>query len=113
MTWEDVTLGSNVTVFGSPYAPKIKVGQDGQLAHLSGLLTIGGGGIEPGAVMFTLPEPARPKYKKVIHMIDANNAQSSSLMVAVIEPDGKAKAAIKFEEGKIPAFDSVSYSLTN
>ncbi len=113
IVWEDVALGANVTVFGAPYAPKIKVGQDGQIAHLSGLLTIGAGGIASGAVMFTLPVAARPAFKKVIAMIDANNAQSSSLMVAVIEPDGKVKSAGAFTAGQIPAFDHASYSLTN
>lgn len=111
-TWEDVVLGANVAQIGAPYAPKIMVGQNGDIAHLSGLIEITNN-IPAGSVMFTLPVASRPAFKKIIFLIDANNAKSSSLMVGVIEPDGKVKSAIEFTVSKVPAFDGVSYSLAH
>gem|GEM_PF-4599455 len=113
MAWEDATLGANVTIFGAPYAPKVRAGANGQIAYLTGLLTIGAGGIEGGAVLFTVPAPARPKYKKIVVAIDGNNPTAAGLMPVVVEPDGKVKCVVKFNAGQIPSFDSVSYSLTD
>src|SRR4051812_45305280 len=58
-TWEDVILGGNIAQIGAPYAPKVMVGQNGDIAHLSGLLEITGN-IPAGSVMFTLPPAACP-----------------------------------------------------
>jgi hypothetical protein len=113
VAWEDVELGANVTPFGAPYAPKIAVGQDGQLAHLSGLITIGAGGVVGGSVLFTVPAPACPKYKKILVAIDGNNPTAAGLMPVVVEPDGKVKCAVAFNAGQIPSFDNASYSLTH
>lgn len=111
--WEAVELGANVTPFGAPYAPEVKVGQDGELGHLSGLLTIGAGGIAGGDVLFVIPKPARPKFKKIVPAIDGNNPTAAGLMPVVVEPDGKVKCAVAFNAGQIPSFDGASYSLTN
>jgi hypothetical protein len=113
LAWEDVALGANVTVFGAPYAPKIRAGSDGQIAHLTGLITIGAGGVVGGAVLFTVPIPARPKYKKILAAIDGNNPTAAGLMPVVVEPDGKVKCAVAFNAGQIPSFDHASYSLTD
>lgn len=111
MVWEEVELGGNVEPFGAPYAPKIKVGQDGEIAHLSGLLTIGAGGTE--ATLFTLPPAARPAFKKIVTLVDGNNPASAGILCAVILPNGQVNPAQKFGAGSIPTFDMVSFSLAH
>jgi hypothetical protein len=109
LSWENVELGPNVSVFGAPYAPEIKVGQDGEIAHLSGLLVVGAGGTE--GTLFTLPPAARPLYKKIITLIDGNNPAAAGILAAVVLPTGQVNVAQKFGPGVIPTFDQVSYSL--
>lgn len=111
LTWEDLVLAPGVSVFGSPYAPKARVGYSADLAHLSGLILIEAKAF--GDLLFTVPEPARPKYKKIVAMIDGNNPGAAGLMAVAIAPNGQGTAVAALGGGAIPSLDFASYALLN
>lgn len=97
--------------FGGAYSPiaLAAAGPDG-IAHLAGLI-IANEGKEAGALLFTVPPAARPKYKQVLPFWDANNGSSASLMMAVITPNGEVRTVPSIPSGNIPSLSGCSYPL--
>jgi hypothetical protein len=108
LTWEEVeSFGTEVADYGGEYAPlKWALGGNGEV-YLTGVLKLNAE--KPvGGTLFTLPAAARPTYRKVVWIGNANRVTEGALVA--IERDGEVKAVTPFGSSWVPAFDGVQFS---
>lgn len=86
-TYQDLTLGTGITSFGTPYAvPGAGVDALG-VVHLKGLI---GGSASNASVIATLPAVGmRPASRRVVAAADAN--ASRAVLAIIVETDGTMK----------------------
>lgn len=87
LAFSDLTLGTGITSFGTPYAvPGAAVDGLGAV-HLRGLI---GGSASNASVVATLPSAGmRPASRRVIAIADANASRAT--LALIVETDGTIK----------------------
>jgi hypothetical protein len=101
-------MGAGVENYGVEYAPlKWALGSDGQV-YLTGVLRLNAE--KPvGSTLFTLPAAARPTFRKVLWIGNAQNVREGA--VAVVERNGEVKAVTAFAAAAwVPAFEGVEFA---
>jgi hypothetical protein len=109
LNWEEVeSTGAEVENYGGEYAPlKWALGSDGQV-HFTGVLKLNAE--KPtGSTLFTLPAAARPTFRKVMWIGNAQNVREGALVA--VEKDGEVKAVTGFGAGVwVPGFEGVEFA---
>jgi hypothetical protein len=109
LNWEEVeSFGAGVENYGEEYAPlRWALGGNGEV-YLTGLLKLNEE--KPvGSTLFTLPPAARPAYKKVIWIGNADNVKEGALFV-VRNGEVKTVSTLSPTPGWVPAFEGVLFA---
>src|SRR5262249_41418752 len=110
LNWQEPVLGPGVENYGKPYAPlEWARGSNGDV-YLTGVLKLSAQETQTG-LLFTLPEEARPAFKKVFWIGNAQMISEGS--VIEVEPNGEVKAVSPFPTAWVPTFDGVQFSRTH
>jgi hypothetical protein len=112
LNWEEVeSMTAGVENYGGEYAPlKWALDSTGQV-HFTGVLKLNAE--KPAnSTLFTLPAAARPTFRKVIWIGNAQVVREGALVV--IEKDGEVKTVTPFAAGVwVPGFEGVEFAKTH
>jgi hypothetical protein len=109
LNWEEVeSMGAEVENYGAEYAPlRWALGSNGQV-YFTGVLKLNAE--KPiGSTLFTLPPAARPTFRKVLWIGNAQSVREGALVA--IEKDGEVKTVTPFAAGVwVPGFEGVEFA---
>jgi hypothetical protein len=109
LNWEEVeSMGAEVESYGGEYAPlKWALDSNGQV-YFTGVLKLNAE--KPvGSTLFTLPPAARPTFRKVLWIGNAQSVREGALVA--IERDGEVKTVTAFAAGVwVPGFEGVEFA---
>jgi Collagen triple helix repeat (20 copies) len=109
LNWEEVeSMGAEVEDYGGEYAP-LKWALDGNdQVYFTGVLKLNAE--KPaGSTLFTLPPAARPTFRKVLWIGNAQSVREGALVA--VEKDGEVKTVTPFAAGVwVPGFEGVEFA---
>jgi hypothetical protein len=111
LKWEaPQSISTGLENFGGEYAPlQWALGGNGEV-YLSGVLKVNVDQAE-NSTLFVLPEAARPTFKKLIWIGNAQSQRGEGGALMAVEKDGAVKTVGPLTAaGWVPAFDGVQFS---